>query len=181
VSVGPISAVADVVAPAVLITVGGLLVNGILLAWSQLAQRLLDLTHERAGILRGSRGEGLGATGTAGADLERIAEIEQEVSITSKRLVGLRRVAVTLELAIGILVLALISVGTAVVAHSSVIGYLAMSLMFLGTVMEFAGVALITSQAMHGDTAAQYAARRVGHEMPLSRASARGPGMPRED
>lgn len=161
-SLDPISAVADVVAPAVLISVGGLLVNGILRVWTQQAQRLLDLTHERADILRGPHGEGLGAAGPAAADRERVEEIEHEVSITSKRLRGLRRVAVTFALAIGILVLALIAVGTAVAAHSSVIAYLGISLLFLGTVMEFVGVAMITSQAMHGDTAAQYAARRLG-------------------
>jgi hypothetical protein len=84
------------------------------------------------------------------------------VSITSKRLIGLRRVAVTFEQAIGILILALITVGTTVVDRSGVIGYLAMSLMFLGTVLEFAGVAMITSQAMQGDRAAQYAATHLG-------------------
>jgi hypothetical protein len=84
------------------------------------------------------------------------------VSITSKRLIGLRRVAVTFEQAIGILILALITVGTTVVDRSGVTGYLAMSLMFLGTVLEFAGVAMITSQAIQGDTAAKYAATHLG-------------------
>jgi Protein of unknown function (DUF2721) len=160
-TLGPISAISAMVAPVVLITVGGLVVNGIVLAWNQVTSRVFDLTHERATIVSGPRGELLDAPDLPEADRRRLAEIDEEVAMMARRVSSLRRVAVMLNGAIALLVLSVIGIGVAVVAHSLTLAYIALALVLAGTVTEFAGVITATSVAVRGDAAVQHAASRA--------------------
>jgi hypothetical protein len=121
------------VAPVVLITAGGLLLNGTLLAWTQTAKRAFNLPDEAS---------------------------EFEASLLDRRLAGLRRVVIVLDGAVGLLILGVIFIALADTAGSLGFGYVALALVLAGTVGEFIAVLLATAQAMQRTTAAQYAARR---------------------
>jgi hypothetical protein len=162
-TLGPISAISAMVAPVVLITVGGLVVNGIALAWGQLTTRVFDLTHERATLVSGPRGELLDAASMPEAHRQRLSEIDAEVSMMASRSDSLRRVAGVLDVAIALLVLSVIGIGVAVAAHSLTLAYVALALVLAGTVTEFAAVATATSIALRGGGGAvQRAASRTG-------------------
>jgi len=66
-----VSAISDMVAPVVLITVGTIFANGLLTAGTTLADRKSALSQEHMGILRGPHGEP-GADETALAALLKI-------------------------------------------------------------------------------------------------------------
>jgi hypothetical protein len=56
-SLSPISAISAMVAPVVLITVGGILTNGLQATYTAVAERMFGLNRERLGILGGPQGE----------------------------------------------------------------------------------------------------------------------------
>jgi hypothetical protein len=161
-TLGPISAISAMVAPVVLITVGGLVVNGVTVAWGQLSARVFDLTHERATLVSGPRGELLDAPSMPDADRQRLSEIDAEVSMMARSSDSLRRVVGVLDVAIALLVLSVIGIGVAVAAHSLTLAYVALALVLAGTVTEFAGVATATSIALRGGDAIRRAAQPRG-------------------
>ena len=74
-SLSPLSAIADMVAPVVLITMGVLFSNALMSFTTTFASHVLDLDRERLGILRGPHGEMLDEDSVPPIDRERLAQI----------------------------------------------------------------------------------------------------------
>jgi hypothetical protein len=104
VKLGPITAISAMVAPVVLITVGGVLVAGILNAYGFVADRLFRLTRERVGILGGPEGELLDRATVPPVDRERLTEIDAELPMVLRRIRRLRDTAGALYCALAFLV-----------------------------------------------------------------------------
>ena len=73
------SAIGDMVAPVVLITVATIFANGLNSASSTLTDSVLALYRERLGILRGPHGEMLDEDSVPPIDRERLAQIRNLV------------------------------------------------------------------------------------------------------
>jgi hypothetical protein len=161
VKLGPITAISAMVAPVVLITVGGVLVAGILNAYGFVADRLFRLTRERVGILGGPEGELLDRATVPPVDRERLTEIDAELPMVLRRIRRLRDTAGALYCALAFLVAGVILIGVAVTSGSLTWAYAALALVLAGTVTLFAAVALAAGMLIQSTDAATYEARRT--------------------
>ena len=73
------------VAPVVLLTVGGIISNGLLTVYSGINDRMRDMTRERLQIRRGPAGELLDADAVPPVDQERLHEIGVQLPLMVKR------------------------------------------------------------------------------------------------
>lgn len=68
VNLSPVSAISDIVAPVVLITLATILGNGLMIAGTGVTDRISALNRERLGILRGPHGEMLDESSVPAVD-----------------------------------------------------------------------------------------------------------------
>src|SRR5262252_9272490 len=90
VSLSPVSAIGDMVAPVVLITLTTIFANGLLSVLTALGDRLLALDEERLGILGGPRGEVLDEDSLLPIDRERLRHINYLMPLGFRRASNLR-------------------------------------------------------------------------------------------
>jgi hypothetical protein len=74
-----VSAISDMVAPAVLITLAAIFCNGLLTAGTSAADKVFALRRDTLGILRGLHGEVLDEASAPPADRERLMQIRNEL------------------------------------------------------------------------------------------------------
>lgn len=73
------------VAPVVLLTVGGMVSNGLITIYSDINNRLRDMTRERLEIRRGPAGQVLASDSLPAIDQERLADIGTQLPMLLRR------------------------------------------------------------------------------------------------
>jgi hypothetical protein len=100
-SLSPVSAIADMVAPVVLITLGTIFANGLLSTGIAVRDRIFALNRERRGILRGPHGEMLDEDSVPPSDRERLTEIREEVPMMLRRVGRIRNAVLIIWITVG--------------------------------------------------------------------------------
>jgi hypothetical protein len=144
-SLSPVSAIADMVAPVVLITLSTIFANGLMIVNAALAERLFTLNRERRGILRGSGGELLDEDSVSPMDRERLMEIRDVTPLIIRRFRRLRSAVLMMWITIGLLVLSVAAIAAAVTANSEPVAFTALALILAGVALFFFGVATVIS------------------------------------
>jgi len=143
VSLSPVSAVVDMVAPVVLITMSVIFANGLLTTNAAYAARIFALHQERQGILRGPHGEMLDEDSVPRMDRERLAAIKDMTPLITRRFRRLRSAIMIIWIAIGLLVLSVAAIAVAVTARSEAFGFAALALVLAGVAGFFASIATV--------------------------------------
>ena len=161
-SLSPVSAIADMVAPVVLITLTTIFANGLLTVAATLGGGVLALEREREGILAGSHGEVLDEESVPPIDRRRLRRIATEMPLMIGRVWLMRRAVFIMWIAIGLFVLSVAAIAVAVTARSEAFGFVAVALVLAGVAGMFAGIAtVIVPLARPGDSPIE-AVRRMG-------------------
>jgi hypothetical protein len=85
VALNAVNAISAMVAPVVLLTVGGLLSNGLLTVYSSVNDRLREMTRERIEILTGAGGEKVELATVPEMNRERLEEIAIQLPMMLRR------------------------------------------------------------------------------------------------
>src|SRR6516164_6869272 len=104
-SLSPVSAISDMVAPVVLITMGVIFSNALMNFTTAFADRVLAMDRERLGILRGPHVEMLDEDSVPPNDRERVRQISDVTPRLVKRIEQSRAAIIIVWVAIGLLVL----------------------------------------------------------------------------
>ena len=160
-SLSPVSAISVMVAPVVLITVGGLLASGQMGAYSEVADLLLQLNREKLRILGGPQGKVLNEDEVPEIDRRRLDQIRFEMPLVVRRIQRIRNAGIAFVSGVGFLVLSVIAIAVAVTAGSQAFGYAALALVLSGTVAEFVGVVLAVVLLVRSYDALLYEAKRT--------------------
>ncbi len=160
VSLSPVSAIADMVAPVVMITLAAFLSNGLLTAGITNAGWVLALDRERYGILRGPHGEMLGEGSVPPADRERLTQIRTDTLQITRRIQHLRTAVLVIWIAIGLLVLGVAAIAAAVTARSEALGFTALALVLAGVAVVFISMAMVV---VWGERRSEALIGRTGH------------------
>ena len=131
-SLSPVSAIGDMVAPVVLITVATIFANGLNAANAALTDRVLALYRERLGILRGPHGEMLDEDSMPPVDRERLRQISALTPRMITRIERARTAVVIIWGAVGLLVLSVAAIEVAVTARSEAFAFTALALVIAG-------------------------------------------------
>ena len=159
--VGPIDAIADMFAPVVLISAGGIFANGLLGADTATGKRLHDLNSERLSLLGGSSGEKLTEDQISDINKARLQVIDHQVPLVMARIRGIRDACVLVYIAMGLLVLSVIIIAAAIPAGSVALGYTALALVVSGVVIQFAAIVLVTRVMIRSADTLTYETRRT--------------------
>jgi len=138
-----VSAISDMVAPVVLITLATIFANGLLTAATTFAGRISALKQERLGILRGPHGEMLDEDSVPPLDRERLTEIGDQMPLLIRRTRHIRSAVLIIWIAIGLLVLSVAAIAAAVTARSEAVAFTALALVMAGVAGIFAGIAAV--------------------------------------
>jgi hypothetical protein len=133
--VGPIDAIADMFAPVVLISAGGIFANGLLATDTASGKRLHELNSERLSILCGPGGEKLTEDQVPDIDRARLEVIDHQVPLVMARIRGIRDACVLVYLAMGLLVLSVILIAATIPSSSRALGYAALALVVAGVII----------------------------------------------
>ena len=143
VSLSPVSAIADMVAPVVLITLATIFANGLMTTGIAIVDRLFALNRERLGILGGPHGEMLDENSVPPIDRERLTQIRDLMPLLISRLRRFRSAVLIIWIAIGLLVLSVAAIAVAVTARSEAFAFTALALVLAGVAGVFAGIATV--------------------------------------
>jgi len=157
-----VSAIADMVAPVVLITLATIFANGLMAASSTLTGDVLALYRERLSILRGPHGEMLDEEGVPPVDRERLSEIRVLTPRMNRRIGRIRIAIVIIWTAVGLLVLSVAAIAVAVTARSEAFGFTALALVLVGMTGVFAGIATVLVSYARPTNSPVEAIRRMG-------------------
>jgi hypothetical protein len=168
VGLSPVSAISDMVAPVVLLTVTVIFGNGLVTAGSAIRDRLFALNRERLGILRGPDGELLDEDSVPSADRERLAQITDQMPVMIRRVRHLRTAVLiiwitagVLVLSVAALVLSVAALAVAVTARSEAFAF-ALALVTVGVAGVFTAVAAVIGPAARSATVVLNETRRTG-------------------
>jgi uncharacterized membrane protein HdeD (DUF308 family) len=162
VSLSPVAAIADMVAPVVLITLATLFANGLMTVGATFANDALALERERMGILGGPHGEVLDEHSVAPIDRQRLKEIRDLMPGMVRRVERIRTAVLIIWIAIGLLVLSVAAIAIAVTARSEAFAFTALGLVLAGVVGVFAGIATVIGPVARPTDAPVEALRRMG-------------------
>jgi Protein of unknown function (DUF2721) len=149
------------VAPVVLLTVGGLMTNGLLVVYSAINDRMRDMTRERLEIRRGPAGQLLDADTVPPVDAERLYQISVQLPMLVRRHKLTRASVLVIYAAIVVLGLSVIVIGIAVAQDNEVTGRVALGLVLAGTVILLAGMGLAALSLANSADAISYAVERT--------------------
>jgi hypothetical protein len=90
----PISAISAMVAPVVLITVSGILTNGLLAAYTMVADRMFGLDREQLSIVSAPDGGLLDEERVPVSERERLDQIRNQMPLIIRRIRRIRNAAV---------------------------------------------------------------------------------------
>lgn len=166
----PTDAIADMLAPVILISAGGLFVNGLLGADTACSKRLHELNGERLSLLRGQHGEQLTETQVPDIDRARLELIDNQVPLVMKRIRGIRDACVLVYTAMGLFVLSIILIAAAIPESSVALAYTALALVVVGVIIQFAAIVLATRVMVRSADTLTYETRRTD-ELGLGRAA----------
>lgn len=161
-SLSPVSAISDMVAPVVLITAAAILGNGLLTAGAAVADRMFALNRERMGILGGPHGEMLDEDSVPSRDRERLTQIRDELPLMIRRVRRVRTAVLIIWIAIGLLMLSVAAIAVAVTARSESFAFTALALVIAGVAGVFAGIAMVIGPLARSADALIGETRRTG-------------------
>ena len=137
------SAIADMVAPVVLITVATIFSNALLTVFFSLGDRVVALDRERLGILGGPHGEMLDEDSAPPINRERLTQIRDQMRVMIRVVRRIRTAILIIWVAVGLLVLSVAAIAVAVTARSEAFGFVALALVLAGVAGVFAGIATV--------------------------------------
>jgi hypothetical protein len=149
------------VAPVVLLTVGGLMTNGLLMVYSAINDRMREMTRERLEIRRGPAGQVLDADSIPPIEMERLYQIGVQLPMLVRRHRLTRASVLVIYAAIVVLGLSVIAIGIAVAADNEVVARVALALVLAGTVLLLAGMGLAALSLAKSADAISYAVERT--------------------
>jgi hypothetical protein len=161
-SLSPVSAIADMVAPVVLITVATIFANGLNSVSTTLTDSVLALYRERLGILRGPHGEMLDEDSVPPVDRERLRQISALTPRMITRIERSRTAVVIIWIAVGLLVLSVAAIAVAVTARSEAFAFTALALVLTGLTGVFTGIATVIVSLARPANSPVEAIRRTG-------------------
>ena len=161
-SLSPVSAIADMVAPVVLITLATIFANGLITAATAVRDRILALNRERRGILRGPHGEMLHEDSMPPVDRERLRQISALTPRMITRIERARTAVVIIWGAVGLLVLSVAAIAVAVTANSEAFAFTALALVLAGVAGVFAGIATVIFSAARPTNSPVTGLKRMG-------------------
>ena len=159
--VSPVDAIAEMLAPVVLISAGGIFANGLLAADTASGNRLHDLNSERLSLVGGPGGEKLAEDQVAEVNPARLGLIDHQVPLVMARIRGVRDACVLVYIAMGLLALSVILIAAAIPDHSRALGYTAVALVVCGVIIYFAAIVLVTRVMIRSADTLTYETRRT--------------------
>ena len=162
VSLSPLSAIADMVAPVVLITLATIFANGLLTVVAVVGERMFALNRERRDILGGPHGEMLDEDRVPPGGRERLSQIRAEEPLIMRRFGRIRNALLIIWITIGLLVLSVAAIAVAATAHSEAFAFVALALVIAGVVAFFAAVASLLAPLTRSANALMEETRRTG-------------------
>jgi polyferredoxin len=162
VSLSPVSAIADMVAPVVLMTLATIFANGLMTVGNTLTDGVLALDRERTGSLRGPYGEMLDEDIVPPADRERLRQIRDVTPLMIRRIERSRNAIVIIWIAVGLLVLSVAAIAVAVTANSEAFAFAALALVLAGLAGVFAGIATVIVSTARPTNSPVEAIKRMG-------------------
>jgi len=160
--VSPIDAIADMLAPVVLISAGAIFVNGLLGADTASSKRLHELNTERLSNLAGPNGEKLTEDQVPDITRARLELIDHQVPLVMARIRGIRNACVLVYIAEGLLVLSVILIAAAIPGRSLALAYTALALVVCGVIIQFAAIVLVTRVMIGSADTLTYETKRTG-------------------
>ena len=156
-----VNAISAMVAPVVLLTVGGIISNGLLTVYSGINDRMRDMTRERLQIRRGPAGELLDADAVPPVDQERLLEIGVQLPLMVKRHKLTRASLLVIFVALVVLGLSIVVIAIAVALDDQIAGRVALGLVLAGTTIMLLGLGVATTSLAKSADAITYAVDRT--------------------
>jgi hypothetical protein len=144
--ISSVTAIADMVAPVVLITTGVLMANGLLSTYTVIIDRIRALKRERIET----------------SIPEKLPEVDQQLATMTRRVHLLRGAVLTIFGAITSLVLSVVSIGMAEVHSSEAIGDVALGFVIAGTVAMLAALVIVALAYAPGRGLLSWASQQAG-------------------
>jgi hypothetical protein len=145
-----------ILAPVVMVTACGLLLNGMLSHYSAINDRLRALARERIDLALVSPAEG-----QVPVARERLAEIDHQVPSLIHRHRQVHDAIVLTNGAVVILIVSMFVIAGAALDHSDALGTLALFVFLAGTAVLMAGVVFMVVAVRRSDASVAYESRRV--------------------
>ena len=152
----PVQAIEAMVTPVVFITVGGLFINGLMVAVTTIGTRLHDLDRERLDILGGPNGELLTENQLTPVDSERLDIIRREVPMLMRRVQGIRRAIMIVYTAMALLVLSVIFIAASIPDESIPLAYVALGFVVAGVAAVFIAITIAVRVAAKSANVLRY-------------------------
>ncbi len=149
------------VAPVVLLTVGGLISNGLITVYNSVNDRLRHMTRERIEILTGPAGEKLDVATVPVMSRERLEEISAQLPLILRRHKLTRLSVLTIYAAIAVLGFSIVVIAIAVVQDDEIAGRVALGLVLAGTVVMLLGIGVAGLSLAKSADAITYAVKRT--------------------
>jgi 4-hydroxybenzoate polyprenyltransferase len=156
-----VNAISDMVAPVVLLTVGGMLSNGLITIYNDIDNRIRDMTRERLEIRRGPAGQVLDADGVPDIDQERLTEIGTQLPMLLRRHKLTRLSVLTIYGALALLGLSIVVIAIAVGLNDEIAGRVALGLVLAGTIIMLLGLGVAAMSLAKSADAITYAVKRT--------------------
>jgi hypothetical protein len=156
-----VNAISAMVAPVVLLTVGGIISNGLLTVYSGINDRMRDMTRERLQIRRGPAGELLDADAVPPVDQERLLEIGVQLPLMVQRHKLTRASLLVIFVALVVLGLSIVVIAIAVALDDQIAGRVALGLVLAGTTIMLLGLGVATTSLAKSADAITYAVDRT--------------------
>jgi hypothetical protein len=128
------------VAPVVLLTVGGMVSNGLITIYNDINNRVRDMTRERLEIRRGPAGQVLDTDSMPAIDQERLADIGAQLPMLLRRHKLTRLSVLTIYVALVVLGLSIVVIALAVAMDDEIAGRVALGLVLAGTIIMLPGL-----------------------------------------
>jgi len=149
------------VAPVVLLTVGGMVSNGLITIYHDIDNRMRDMTRERLEIRRGPRGQVLETDIVPAIDQERLYEIGVQLPMLLRRHKLTRLAVLTIYIALVVLGLSIVVIAIAVALNDEIAGRVALGLVLAGTSIILFGLGIAAMSLAKSADAITYAVKRT--------------------
>ncbi len=149
------------VAPVVLLTVGGMLSNGLITIYNDIDNRMREMTRERLEIRHGPAGQVLDDDSVPAIGQERLHEIGVQLPMMLRRHRLTRLSVLTIYVAIAVFGLSIVVIGIAVSTEDEIAGRVALGLVVAGTIIMLLGLAVAATSVAKSADAITYAVKRT--------------------
>lgn len=156
-----VNTINDMVAPVVLLTVGGMVSNGLITIYNDIDNRMRDMTRERLEIWRGPAGQVLDPDGVPAIGQERLTEIGEQLPMLLRRLKLTRLSVLTIYVALVVLGLSIVVIALAVALDDEIVGRVALGLVLAGTITLLLGLGVAAMSLAKSAKAISYEVERT--------------------